>query len=193
MGVAHPDLVQSAVKPVQVGYRYEITARSVYLKRASISYYQTGSIGSFPYAQLDNISALNAVLSTNPAPDAQREGTDLWVLTLGQGLPRDVHQWEDDEWLYFPYGIYVAMTGAESDSAEMQALLSLTYVEREHYCPARTIPAAWAAECGPAPPPGPAAESDPWTNQGTEVTSFLITQGAAQVITTLAGDSLAEL
>lgn len=193
MSTAHPDTIQTVVRPLQVGFRYEITSRSVYVLSAKLAFYTAPALTSFPHASLDDLSAINANIFTTADPDAQREGEDKWSLTLGRGLPMDEKVWPEGRALYMPYGLYIGVTGAEADAAGSQVLLTLEYVDRDHYCPARQTPADFYRSCGPAPAPGPAEDKDPWSNQGQEIAQFLVTLGSGKTITALEGTGIATL
>lgn len=193
MADVHPDSVQSVVRTFQVGRVYEITARSCYLLGAAVAYARSPDVFAFPHATLDDLSSINAVLFTTAEPDAQREGDDLWFLSLGRGFPKDEVQFPEAKALYFPNGLYVRVMGAEDDALDSMVLMRLTYVDRDSYCPARTTPGNFLLKCGPAPEPGPSAEALPWDSQGQAVAQFVVTLGGGKTLTALDGTGIATL
>lgn len=190
MADAHPDTIKSVVRQIQVGRRYEITPRSVYLLNAAISFYRSGDATLYPYTQLGSVSSMNAVLSTNPAPDEQRNDDDLWFLTISDADPYQEVYFPEGKALYFPYGLYVTFTAAEIGAGDSVALLRASFVDREDYCPARTSPAEFAARCGPAPTPGPSIAETPWANSGTQAATYLQVQDTLEILETLGGAAL---
>lgn len=191
MADAHPDTIKSVVRQLQVGRRYEITPRSVYLLNAALSFYRSGEVSTYPYTQLSSVSALNAVLSTNPAPDEQRNDDDLWFLAISEGEPFREVIFPEGKALYFPYGLYVTFTSSEAGAGDMVALLRASFVDRQDYCPARTSPAEFAAKCGATPPsPGPAEGDTPWANSGTQAAVYLQTQDTLEILETIGGAAL---
>ena len=190
MADAHPDTIKSVVRQIQVGRRYEITPRSVYLLNAALSFYKSGEVATYPYTQLSTVSALNAVLATNPAPDEQRNDDDLWFLTISESEPFQEVIFPEGKALYFPYGLYVTFHASEAGSGDMTALLRASFVDREDYCPARTSPAEFAARCGAAPSPGPSVAETPWTNNGTQAAVYLQVQDTLEELETLGGDPI---
>lgn len=190
MADAHPDTIKSVVRQIEAGRRYEITPRSVYLLNAALSFYRSGEVASYPYTQLSTVSSLNAVLSTNPAPDEQRNDDDLWFLTISQASPYQEVYFPEGKALYFPYGVYLTFTSAEVGSGDLVGLFRASFVDRQDYCPARTSPAQFAANCGAPPTPGPSVAEAPWANQGTQASIFLQVQDTLDELETLGGDAL---
>lgn len=190
MADAHPDTIKSVVRQIQVGRRYEITPRSVYLLNAALSFYKSGEVATYPYTQLSSVSALNAVLATNPAPDEQRNDDDLWFLAISEDEPFREVEFASGKALYFPYGLYVTFQASEVGAGGMSALLRVSFVDREDYCPARTSPAAFAANCGPPPSPGPSEGSTPWANSGSQAETYLQQQDTLDELETIGGDAI---
>jgi len=177
MPASHPDLTKNVVRTVEVGHRYEITSRSAYLLSASLHYYSSGSISSYPYTTLNAVSALNATLSTNPQREDQFEAIPQWVLTVSDGNAQDGVDFVDGQGMYFPHGMYVDLTAAEPEGDGISCLLRVSYALRGEYCPAGTSPEEFINNCG-VPTPGPAAELDEWDDDGTALETGIVESGA---------------